>query len=152
MDDAPLVRGMECVGDGDGDPDGLVDGELPFAIDPVPQRLALDVGHDVEEEAVRLARIEEGQDVGMLQVGRGLDLRQEALRAHDGGQLGLEDLERDLAVVLQIAGQIHEGHPALPQLSLEGVAAGQRFAETRGQIEHGDKMRRHALARDRVLP
>ena len=38
----------------------------------------------------------------MLQVGGGLDLGEESLRADDRCQLGLEDLESDVAVVLQV--------------------------------------------------
>ena len=36
---------------------------------------------------------------------------------------GLEDFEGDLAVVLEIVGQVDGGHSAFTQLSLDGVAA-----------------------------
>ncbi len=61
----------------------------------------------------------------MLQVRRRLDLGQEALGTDDGGQLGLQDLERDLALVLEVVGQVDGGHPALAELVPDDVAVGQ---------------------------
>ena len=43
----------------------------------VAQRLALDKGHDVEQEGVGLARVEQREDVRMLEIGGELDLGQE---------------------------------------------------------------------------
>jgi len=43
----------------------------------------------------------ERQDVWVLKVCRRLDLAQEPLCADYGGQFGLQDLDRDSAVVLQ---------------------------------------------------
>ncbi len=78
---------------------GVGDGELLLAVQPVAQRLALDEGHDVEQVAVGLARVEERQDVRVLEIGGELDLGQEALGADHGGELGPEDLQRDPPVV-----------------------------------------------------
>jgi len=52
------------------------------------QRLALDERHDVEEQAVRDARIEQRQDVGVGETGRHLDLAEEAVGAQAGAELG----------------------------------------------------------------
>ena len=49
----------------------------------------------------------------MLEVGRDLDFRQEPLGTHDRSQLRLEDFEGDLALVLEVVGQVDRGHPAL---------------------------------------
>ncbi len=87
--------------------------ELLFAIQLVPERFPLDVRHHVEEERVRLARIEERQDMRMSQVRRRLDLGQETLGTDDRSQLGLQDLEGDFALVLDVVGQVHRGHAAL---------------------------------------
>ena len=76
--------------------------------------LALDEGHDVEQEAVGLARVEQRQDVGMLEIGGDLDLGQEALGADDGGELGAEHLDRDVAVVAQVVGEVDRRHAAAP--------------------------------------
>ncbi len=48
----------------------------------------------------------------MLQVGRGLDLGEEAFGPDDSGELRPEHLERDLAIVLEVLGEVHGGHAA----------------------------------------
>ena len=75
------------------------DRELPLAVEPVAQRLALDERHHIEQQAVGLARVEQRQDVRVLQVRGDLDLREEALGAEHGGELGVQHLDGDLAVV-----------------------------------------------------
>jgi hypothetical protein len=57
-----MVRGRY----GPGDLDALPDGQLLHLIEFLPQRLALDEGHDIIEEYVRFPRIVEWQDVRML--------------------------------------------------------------------------------------
>jgi len=51
------------------------------------------------------------------------DLAQEALAAEDGRKLGAEHLERDWAVMLNVPGEVHRGHPAAPELTLDRVPA-----------------------------
>jgi hypothetical protein len=51
------------------------------AVEPVAEALALDVRHDVEHLPAGLAGVVQRQDVGVLQVGGGLDLVQEPLGA-----------------------------------------------------------------------
>ena len=58
----------------------------------------------------------------MLQVGGGLDLGQEAVGADHGGQLRPQHLHRDLAVVLEVVGEVDRRHPARAELALDGVA------------------------------
>ena len=70
-----------------------------LAVQPVAETLPLDERHHVEEEAVRLAGIEERQDMRMLQRRRGLDLGEEPLGADHRGQFGAQHLEGDVAVV-----------------------------------------------------
>ena len=53
------------------------------------------------------------QDVRVLEIGGGLDLAQEPLGADHRGQLGAQDLDRDLAVVLEVLREVHRGHAAL---------------------------------------
>ena len=76
----------------------------------------------------------------MTQRRGGLDLDHEPLAADHGGQLGLQHLERDLAIVLQILGQVHGGHAALPELALDAVAVGQGRGETIGRRSHRFRM------------
>jgi hypothetical protein len=105
-----------------------------LTIELLSQALALHVGHHVEQESVRLARVEQRQDMRMLEVRGRLDLGQEALRTDHRGQLGLEDLERDFAFVFEIFGQVDRGHPALAQLALDRVAAFQGCVQAGGGV------------------
>ena len=62
---------------------------------------------------------------GMLQPGGELDLAQEPLGAERCGQLRMEHLERDGAVVLEVLRQVYGRHAAPAELALEGVAVGE---------------------------
>ena len=48
----------------------------------------------------------------VLEVGRRLDLGQEAFGPNDCGQLGLENLQRDLTLVLEVVGHVDRRHSA----------------------------------------
>ena len=72
----------------------------------------------------------------MLQIGRGLDLGQESLRANDRGQLRAQHLERHLAVVLEVLRQVDGGHATGAHLVLDGVAVGQSCGQAI-EIGHG---------------
>ena len=61
----------------------------------------------------------------MLQPGGEPDLAQEPLGAERGGELGVQHLERDLAVVLEVVREVDRGHAAAAELALERVAVGQ---------------------------
>ena len=50
----------------------------------------------------------------------------------DRSQLRLQHLERDLALVLQVVGQVDRGHPALAELALDAIAA------LEGRVQAGD--------------
>ena len=82
------------------------------------------VGHDVVEEAVGFAGVDQAEDVRMLEAGGDLDLGEEAIAADDGTEFGVEDLDGDLAGVLQVFGEVDGGHAALAELALEAVAVG----------------------------
>ena len=98
--------------------------------------LALDEGHDVEQEAVGLARVEERQDVRVLEVGGELDLGQEPLGADHGGELGAQQLERHLAVVLEVLGEVDGGHAAGADLTFDPVAVGEGYLEAALELGH----------------
>ena len=72
----------------------------------------------------------------MLQAGGEADLALEAVVAHAGGELGVQQLERDRPVVPQVLREVDGGHPTAPELPLERVAALQRFTEWRERIGH----------------
>ena len=100
------------------------------------ERLPLDERHDVEEVAVGLARVEQRQDVRVLEVGGELDLGEEPLGADDGGELRAQNLERDLAVVPEVLGQVHRRHPACADLAFDPVTVGERRLEPVEQLWH----------------
>ena len=55
----------------------------------------------------------------VLQVGGELDLGQEPLGADDRGELGPQHLERHLAVVPEVVGEVDRRHAARADLALE---------------------------------
>ena len=73
----------------------------------------------------------------MSQVGGDLDLSEEAFGPDYSRQFRLQDLESHLAIVLQVLGQVDRSHPALAQLSLDGVAAPKSSIESFESIGHG---------------
>ncbi len=60
----------------------------------------------------------------MLQVGRDFDLFKEPLGSEDRGQLGPQYLDRDLAMVFQVLGEIHRRHAAGTRFFFNGIAVG----------------------------
>ena len=73
----------------------------------------------------------------MLEVGRRLDLGQEALSTDDCSQLRFEDLESDSTIVLDVLGEVDGGHTAFTQLTLDSVSALQSgFEAIHGGVGH----------------
>jgi hypothetical protein len=128
-----VVQGVGHLG---GDPDGVGHRQLLLPIEALPERLALDERHHVEQEAVGLARVEQGQDVRVLQVGGELDLGQEALGPDHGCELGAQELQGDPAIVAEIMCQVDGGHAAGADLALDAVAVGQRGLQTAERLGH----------------
>jgi hypothetical protein len=122
----------------------FVHGKLLQAVDPVAERLSLYVRHHVEEEGIRLARVEQRQNVRVLKIGGRLDLGEKTLGADDGAQFGFQDLDRDLAVVPQVIRQVDGGHAALTELSLDAVAA------VEGRVEAMDRIVGHGQNRESI--
>jgi hypothetical protein len=73
----------------------------------------------------------------MLQVGGGLDLGEESLGTEDGRQLGTQHLERDLAVVAYVVGQVHGSHAALAEFPFDAVAIREGGGEALRERGHG---------------
>jgi len=136
VDDAVSVRVVERVGDLACNANRFVYAELRFPVELIAQRFAFDVRHHVVQEPVGRAGIEERQDVRVLETGGGLDLLDEAVATEDGGQLGLEDLDRDLAVVLQVFGEVDRGHAARADLMLDAVAVLEGAGDAVGDVSH----------------
>ena len=137
VDDAVFVGVLQRVRHLRGDSHRVVHRQLMLPRQPIPQALPFHVWHDVVDQPVRLAGVEQREDVWVLQIRRGLDLGQEPLGAEDGAQLRPQHLERDLPVVPQVVGEVDGGHAALPQLPLEAVAVGEGAGEAIRDLSHG---------------
>jgi hypothetical protein len=72
--------------------------------------------------ALGFTGVEQRENVGVMEVGRELDLLQEPLGAEGGGELRVENLEGDFAVVPQVAGEIDSRHPTGADLTFDFVA------------------------------
>ena len=140
MDHSMAMRVVEGVSELAGDAEGVVDGELLFTRQALPERLAFDVGHDVVELPVGPSRVEQGQDMWMRELGGDGDLAEEALRGERRGHVGAQHLEGDGAVMLQILREPDGRHASAADLALEDVATAQRRAETLQFIGHRDSI------------
>ena len=137
VDDAVLVGVGQRFRGLAGDLDRVVEGKLLLPVQAVPQGLALDERHDVVEDAVRLARVVQAEDVGVLQVGGDPDLAEEAVGADGGGELGPQDLDRDLAAVrADPVARIDRGHAAFADQSLDLVSVAERGAKLFQDVCH----------------
>ena len=66
----------------------------------------------------------------MLKAGADVDLAKEPFGAQRVRELGMEDFQRDRAIVLEVMGQEHRGHAAASQLTFDAIAIGERGAKT----------------------
>jgi len=137
VDHAPFVGVAQRVGHLEGDMDRVLDRELRFAIEPVAERLALDEGHDVIEEPVGFSRVVQAEDVGMLELRGEADFAVEPLGADGGAELRVEDLDRHLAVVLDVLREEDGGHPARAELPLDAVPVGNGRLQSILGLAHG---------------
>src|SRR5207244_10715277 len=98
---------------------------------------ALDVGHDLVEKACRLSRVEERQDVGMVEPGRELDLPQEPLGAQGDREFRSQHLDRDQPFVFRVSSQEYERRPTVAELALDRVPASEGNFQTTSEVGHG---------------
>jgi hypothetical protein len=80
--------------------------------------------------------VEQREDVWVLELGGGLDLGEEPLGAQRSAQVGVQHLDGDVAVVLQVVREIHGGHAARAELALDAIAVGEAFAQSRDVAAH----------------
>jgi hypothetical protein len=130
VDDALAMSVVEGGGDFTGETDRVLNGELLLAGQAVAEGLARHVGHDVVEEAVGLAGIDQPENVRVLEIGGDLDFGEEAFAADHGAQLGVEHLDGDSSAVLQVLGEVDGCHAARAELPLDPVAVGEGRRET----------------------
>jgi len=101
--------------------------QLLLALESGAKRFPRDERHCIVEQAVRISRVEQRENVRVLELRRGADLAEETLSTQDRPQIGMEHLHGDIAVVPDIVRQINGRHAALPDLVIDAVAIGQRF-------------------------
>ncbi len=142
MDHVVPMRVGKRVRDGGGDLDRFIDPELRFAIQLVTQRLAVDERHDVIQERVGLARIEQRKDVRVLEIGGGRDFLHEAFGPEHRSEFGSQHLDRHLALVLEVLGEVDRRHAAFAEVALDLVAVREGGREAGGDLGHGAKMGR----------
>ncbi len=75
--------------------------------------------------------------MGVLEIRCGFDLLHEPLGTKHRGERGSEDLDRDLAVVLDVVGEIDGCHAAFTQMPLDPVAVGEGCGEFPRDCRHG---------------
>src|SRR6185312_3614620 len=105
------------------------DGQLLLAIQSVPKRLAFHERHDVEEESVGGAAVEQRQYVGVLKVCGEFNLLQEPFGSEDRRELGVQNLYGNFAVVLDVFGEVDRSHATRAELTLDVVSAVERCPE-----------------------
>ncbi len=110
-------------------PEGIVQPQRPLPAEAVAKAFALDVGHGKPEMAATLARVEDGEHMGMLQSRGQPYFLKETVRAQAGGEMRMEDLERDRPVVLEVAREVDDGHAAVSELALENISLQQGVGE-----------------------
>jgi len=77
VDHASLVRVRERVNNLNEQSHRFAHGKLVLTGETLSERLSLDVGHHIEQPARGLTRVEEREDVRMLELRRNLDFAQE---------------------------------------------------------------------------
>ena len=76
----------------------------------------------------------------MLELGGELDFAVEPLGADRGAEFGVEHLDRDLAVVLDVLRQEDGRHAARPELALDAVPVGNGCLQSIEGFAHGSGM------------
>ena len=124
--DARRVGGVEGIGQGDADPHSLGDVERALVVEHLAQREARHVLHDDGLVAVLADGVVDRHDPRVVDAGDGDRLAAEAVDEHVvGGQIGVEQLDRDLAVEHLVGAQPDLRHPADREAPVEAVAIGE---------------------------
>src|SRR5690349_15897085 len=135
MNDAVRVRVVERIRDRAADTYGFVDRELLLALQLVPETLAFDERRYVEQQAIGGARVEQRQQIGVLQTCCNADLTQKPLDTKYGTEIVIENLERDFAVVTEVACEVDSRHPPGADFTLDGVPVGQRASQSDDRVQ-----------------
>ena len=131
MDVARAVDRVQRVAERDRDRGRASGAQRALAAHERPQVVAVHVAHHEVGLPVRDAGAVDGQDVRLLDGGGGARLAQEALaRALVVDELGRDDLDRDLAVEVELTRSVDDAHAALADRLLD---------ETTRELRPGDE-------------
>jgi hypothetical protein len=123
MDDPLFVSGRQPFGDLHGDLDRLTGGHRPVR-EPRTQRLAFEQFHHRVRRVALAPEVVDGEDVRMRERRHRLGL---PLEPRERGRVSSEclgqDLDRDVAIQLRVAGPIHLAHAACPERREDFVGA-----------------------------
>jgi hypothetical protein len=123
VDDPVRVGGVQRARDLDRERHGLGDRQPPDPADALLQRLALDVLEHDERHAVVLARVQHGDDVGVLELRHRARLAAEALDVLDlSADRSGQHLDRHTPLEHGVEGQPDPRRRARADLALEPVA------------------------------
>ena len=123
MDQSPVVGGLKGVGDLGADPRRPFGRQGSFRRQERPEVGALDEAHREVELAVGLPGRVHGHDVGVLGRGGGVGLVDEPFaEGRIGGELGGQELQRDLTFGVRLVSEVDDPHPAAPDLRLDAEA------------------------------
>jgi hypothetical protein len=100
--------------------------------------MSVDEWHDVEEDSIHVARVEERKNVRMLEISGKLDLAEKSFCAECGATFAMKDFERNAAVMFDVLGGVDSRHPASADNALDSVSLGEQSA-------FGERLVGHAL-------
>src|SRR5438445_3350683 len=133
MRHALAVGLVQRVGNLDGVMQDLIERQWTF-LQPLRQRLALQVFHYEEIDSVLMAYVVENANMRMVQAGNGLCFTLEALAQFGSiGKVIREDFASDNAIQTRVAGAVDLAHPASANTG-ENFVRAQTFA---GKDRHG---------------
>ena len=151
MNDAALVRPVECRGNLGGDVQGLGRRKRP-AQEPCRQRLALEKLHDQEIDAAMAADVVHGADVWMVQRGNRARLTLEPFtRQLVGGVLRGHHLDRHRAIEARIASPVHVAHASATDQGAQVIRSDSLAGEVRRPSGASQVYRRCFEKRRRVF-
>ena len=133
MDDPLRVGIAQCIEQIRCDLESVVDRHPANPGEVFPEGGALDVVHDVIDEQVGLAEVQEAGDVGMLHPPEEIDLSNEPLPGYRDRKLGVEHFQSDLPAVGGM-GQKDARRSTAGDFALDGVLVAELVSDQRDEV------------------
>jgi len=145
MHDAMRVRIPECVRDFSKEPCDFGDGPPWVFGETRAQGFAFDIGHRVERDALRRARLEQRNDVRMLESRDDFDLAVKPLATDDGTELRWQDLQYDVSRGRDLVRQEDATQSSATQLTPNDVSVAQSSGQAVLEVGQRVSRRRDCL-------